>query len=531
MFFVNNVIKNSLSSLLLYLLFLGFFIVSCSNEITHTEKPNFILIMTDDMGFSDIGYFGSEIETPNIDKLARNGLVMTQFYNSGRCVPTRASLLTGLYQHQAGVGHMTSDKGYESYQGYLNKKSVTLAEALQNGGYTTMMTGKWHLGEPEQSWPQNRGFEHFYGVPKGGGIYFYPFLIDRDVMLNDEVVQVDSASFYSTDAFNNYAVRFLEEHRNSDSPFFLYVAHIAPHFPLQAPEEDIAKYHGTYSKGFHEYRRQRLERQKELGILPDDLKLSPPDERVKEWEKLSEFEKDRLDKKMAVYAAQVDRMDQGIGRILEKLRDIGEYDNTVVMFLSDNGAVSVDLDDWNIEEANGPIGSRNSWEAYGASWGNVSNTPFRLYKRWVHEGGIATPLIVHWPNEIKKHRLNNQVGHVIDIMPTLLDLAGVQYPTNYEGKKRLKQEGISLAPIFKGSEVTEERTLFWEHEGNRAVRSGKWKLVSQYPENEWHLYDMEEDRTELSDLSNKNPDLTKDLIEKYQQWAERVGVVPWEKIE
>jgi len=512
-------------------LLLGIIITACSFESKESERPNFVLIMADDMGFSDIGYFGSEIETPNIDRLARNGLVMTQFYNSGRCVPTRASLLTGLYQHQAGVGHMTDDKGYESYQGFLNNKAVTLAEALQNGGYTTMMTGKWHLGEPEQSWPQNRGFEHFYGVPKGGGIYFYPFLIDREVMLNDKVVEVDSTSFYSTDAFNDYAVRFLEKHRNSESPFFLYVAHIAPHFPLQAPKEDIAKYRGRYSEGFHEYRRQRLERQKELGILPDDLKLPPPDERVKKWEQLSQAEKDTLDKKMAVYAAQVDRMDQGIGRIVDKLRDIGEFDNTVIMFLSDNGAVSVDLDNWNIKGADGPIGSWNSWEAYGASWGNVSNTPFRLYKRWVHEGGIATPLIVHWPEQIKEHRLNNHVGHVIDIIPTLLELAGVEYPTHYEGKKRLEPEGISLAPIFKGSEITDKRRLFWEHEGNRAVRSGKWKLVSQYPENEWHLYNMEKDRTELNDLSEENSDLTQELIGKYQHWAERIGVVPWKQIQ
>jgi arylsulfatase len=264
--------------------------------------------------------------------------------------------------------------------------------------------------------------------------------------------------------------------------------------------------------------------------LPDDVKLSPPDERVKEWEQLSEAEKDTLDKKMAVYAAQVDRMDQGIGRIVEKLRDIEKFDNTVVMFLSDNGAVSVDLDDWNIEGANGPIGSWNSWEAYGASWGNVSNTPFRMYKRWVHEGGIATPLIVHWPDQIKKHRHNKQVGHVIDIMPTLLDLAGVKYPTNYEGKERLEPEGISLAPIFKGVELTESRPLFWEHEGNRAVRSGKWKLVSQYPENKWHLYDMKEDRTELMDVSNEHPNVLKNLIEKYEKWAGRVGVISWQKI-
>ena len=507
--------------------------MGCSlEESKKAERPNIVLIMADDMGISDIGYFGSEIRTPNIDGLAENGLVMTQFYNSGRCVPTRASLLTGLYQHQVGTGHMTQDLGLPSYRGYLNKQGVTLAEALKEGGYTTIMTGKWHLGEPEESLPQNRGFEHFYGLPKGGGVYFYPFLIDREVMLNDHFVSVDSASFYSTDAFNDYAVQFIEEHKekSEDSPFFLYVAHIAPHFPLQAPAEDIARYRGQYKEGFETYRQRRFERQKELGIIPQHLKLSPPDQRVDEWNQFSEAERDTLDKKMAVYAAQVDRMDRGIGRIIKKLKEVGEYENTVIIFLTDNGAISTELEDWQIEEADGPIGSRFSWEAYGASWGNVSNTPFRMYKAWVHEGGISTPLIVHWPERIKGHRKVRQVGHVIDIMPTLMEVAGVEYPNTYNGSGILPMEGESLVPVLQGKRSDEERSLFWEHEGNRAARRGKWKIVSQHPDNQWSLYDMETDRTELNDLSDERPDLVRDLAERYCKWAERVGVVDWSEV-
>jgi arylsulfatase len=511
------------------LFLLGSFSWSCSDKSAEAERPNIVLIMADDMGFSDIGYFGSNIRTPNIDQLAKDGLVMSRFYNSGRCVPTRASLLTGLYQHQTGLGDMTSDLGYETYQGFLNNKNITIAEALQKGGYTTMMTGKWHLGEPKQSWPQNRGFEHFYGVPKGGGIYFYPFLINREVMFNDQVVEADS-SFYSTDAFNDYGAQFIEEHEDKDNPFFLYVAHIAPHFPLQAPKEDIARYRGKYREGFQKYRKKRFQRQKELGILPKDTQLSPSDERVERWITLSEAQKDTLDKKMATYAAQVDRMDQGIGRIIQKLKETGEFENTVILFLSDNGGVHKDLDQWNIEGDDGPIGSRNSWESYSASWGNVSNTPFRLYKHWVHEGGISTPIIMHWPNVIKEHRKSRQVGHVIDVMPTLLDLAGVEYPNQYNGNNILPPEGVSLAPLIRGKDMEEDRTLFWEHEGNRAVRDGKWKLVSKYPENTWRLYNMNSDRTELHNLSSKRPALVDSLKQKYQAWAQRVGVIPWSKV-
>lgn len=522
------------------------FWASCSNtqEVSH-ELPNIVLIMADDMGYSDIGAFGGEIQTPNIDRLARNGLVMTHFYNAAKCVPTRASLLTGLYHHQVGMGDMKNDYGYPSYQGYLNKKGITLAEALKQGGYTTMMVGKWQLGDHEVAWPQNRGFEQVYGIPKGGGVYFYPFLFDRTLMLDYEVIhkagtapnKIDSTSFYSTDAFNDHAVKFIEGHREKDSPFFLYLSHVAPHWPLNAPEKDIEKYLGKYKKGFESYRQKRFERQKRLGLLPNEMKLSPPDERVENWNQLSNAEKNELDRKMAVYAAQIDRMDQGIGRIIEKLKETDEYNNTVIMFLSDNGGAPQRDIHFNYAEKvlsqyeKGPIGSRYSFKPYGPSWANVSNTPFRLYKDWTHEGGIATPLIVHWPNVIKEHRINSQVSHVIDIMPTLLELSGVKYPESYHGNSILPMEGKSIAPIFKEKSITKNRTLFWENIGNRAVRHGKWKLVSQYPENEWYLYNMEKDRTELNNLSQERPELVKELIRKYDNWANRVGVVPRNEIQ
>ena len=518
---------------LIILLLLPAFFYSCSRSVIRSGKrPNIVLILADDMGFSDISYFGSEIPTPNIDKLADGGLVMTHFYNASRCTPTRASLLTGLYQTEAGFGAMTANLGYSSggYQGYLNDRCVTLAEALKRGGYATIMTGKWHLGNPEKSWPQNRGFEKFFGVPKGGGIYFWPFLLDRTVMLNNRVYQPDS-SFYSTIAFTDYSVKFLNDVKKSSQPFFLYVAYMAPHYPLQAPDSVIGKYRGKYREGFAKIRQRRFERMKKRGIIPENTELSPPDKRVEDWNQLSAAEKDSMDKRMAVYAAQIDIMDQGIGRIINKLKEMNVYDNTVVIFLSDNGGCS----EYHLKPrpgahgpTNGAIGSRNFWGAYGPSWANVSNTPFRMYKKWEEEGGIATPFIVHWPDKIKKHRLDTlQVGHVIDIMPTLLDIAGIDYPHRYNGHDILPMEGKSLLPVINGNELKGERTVFWEHEGNRAIRQGSWKLVSMYPENQWRLFNLKSDITELHDVSSEHSSLVREMIGKYQHWANRVGVLPW----
>jgi len=502
------------------------------SESGEDKRPNIVIIMADDMGYTDLGCFGSEINTPNIDRLADNGLVMTQFYNTGRCCPTRASLLTGLYQHQAGIGHMVGNLGRPAYQGYLNQQSVTIAEVLKEAGYTTLMTGKWHVGSHPEHWPLKRGFDRFYGVPQGGGMYYYPFnnRVGRFVTLDSSQVALDSANFYTTTAFNDYAVKFLEEQRNAPNPFFLYVAHIAPHFPLHAPDSAIAKYRGKYRAGFEKIRQDRYLRAQELGIIPEGLTKSQPDSLVWMWDNLPPAQQDTMDLKMAVYAAQVDIMDQGIGDIINTLEEMGELDNTVIMFLSDNGATREYIDRNPSPADTAAIGTRFSWASYTASWANASNVPFRLYKSWVHEGGISTPFIVHYPNQIKQRRINRQVGHVIDLMATCTDLAQAEYPQQYQNQRIKPTEGISLLPIMQGDSVERNQPLFWEHMGNRAIRDGNWKLAAPGPTKAWELYNMAEDRSETQNLANQHPERTQDLAQKWQDWADRVGVVSWEEL-
>jgi arylsulfatase len=496
------------------------------------NQPNIIIIMADDMGFSDLGSFGSEISTPHLDQLAANGLVMSQFYNTSRCVPSRGALLTGAYQHEAGVGHMVDDMGYPSYQGFLNDQVVTVAEVLREAGYKTMMSGKWHLGNEKPYWPRERGFDRFFGFPQGGGVYFFPMREGRDLILDDDPVEVDTADFYSTDAFNDYAVQFIKEHygepnKRTNQPFFLYLPHIAPHFPLQARKEDIAKYRGKYLEGFKSVREKRFQKLKELQIIGNEFPLSPEDEAVLAWVNLSAEEKDLYDLKMAVFAGQVDRMDKGIGNIIAVLREQGQLDNTLIIFLSDNGGTHENTSSKEI--SGGEIGSPYSFTSYSRSWANVSNTPFRMYKHWVHEGGISTPFIAHFPKMIQGHRVDNQVGHIMDIMATCLDLAGASYPETYKGKQIKPLKGKSLVPIFENKKREGHEALFWEHEGNRAVRQGKWKLVSAHGK-AWELYDMEQDRAEINNLSEKYLEKAKELSALYIQWADETGVLPWDQV-
>ncbi len=496
------------------------------------DRPNIVLIMADDMGYSDLGLFGSEINTPHLDKLAKNGLILTQFYNTSRCCPSRAALLTGIYQHEAGVGDMNNDRGFPNYQGYLNKQCVTIAEVLKDAGYTTMMSGKWHLGDKEEYWPRQRGFEHFFGIPQGGGVYFYPFRDKREVVLNDAPIPVDTTTFYTTDAFNEYAVKFIRQHAENKQevtkPFFLYLPHIAPHFPLQAHDEDIARYRGKYKAGFEAIRKARFEKMKTLGIVGSDTKLSPRDKELIDWNTLTESQKDTFDLRMSVYAAQLECMDRGIGDIISTLTSLRMLDNTVILFLSDNGGTheyrKKELKDTR------PIGSRYSFATYSRSWANVSNTPFRMYKHWVHEGGISTPLLVHYPKMIKKPRIDHQVAHIMDIMPTCLELAGATYPTRFKGNNILPLKGKGLLPILTGQKMPSYGPLFWEHEGNRAIRDGKWKLVSKYPQDTWELYDLENDRTELIDLSKEKPELVTKMTRMYTQWEKETGVLPWKTV-
>jgi len=495
------------------------------------KRPNIVLIMADDMGFSDIGCYGGEINTPNLDRLAADGMRFTQFYNAGRCCPTRASLLTGLYPHQAGIGHMVGDKGYPAYKGYLNDQCVTIGEALKLGGYRTLMSGKWHVGEDKPHWPTDRGFDKYFGLISGAANYFditkpKSSGTVRKMAVDNQPYMPPKEGFYMTDAFSQNAVKFLDRYGRGKEPFFLYLAYTAPHWPLHAWPEDIAKYKGKYLKGWDALRDERHARMIEMGIVDEKWALTPRDSSTWSWD--DEKDKELLDMKMAVYAAQIERMDYGIGQVLDKIRKIGGEDNTLVLFLADNGGCAeggpVGFDN----RKNGlPPGGVDSYMSYGLSWANASNTPFRRYKHWVHEGGIATPLIAHWPAVIKNAgSLTHQSGHLIDIMATCLDVAQVDYPETYKGRQIKPFEGKSLLPLFKGRQRVGNEAIYWEHEGNRAVRKGKWKLVSKHA-GSWELYDLEADRTELDNLADAHPEKVDELKTLYESWAVRCGVRSW----
>jgi len=533
-----------------------------------TRRPNILLIMSDDMGFSDLGCYGSEIHTPNLDSLAADGLRFTQFYNCARCCPTRASLMTGLYPHQAGVGHMTADSGFDSYRGELNNRCVTIAEVLRSTGYRTYMAGKWHVARaigkdgPKYNWPLQRGFERFYGTITGAGSYYDPTTLCRDntYITPENDPEYKPAQFYYTHALSDHAVRYIAEHyqQSPDKPFFMYLAYTAAHWPMHALERDIAKYKGKYDGGYEPIRRQRFERMKAMGLIHKDWDLSP---QAGDWKGVAP--KDWEARCMEVYAAMIDAMDQGIGRIVAELKKQAAFDNTLIFFLQDNGGCAETMGrgpainkKWLDGVADnrpmapdelqpkiwppmktrdgrpvrgGPTvmpGPADTYIGYGRNWANVSNTPFREYKHWVHEGGISTPLICHWPAGIKAHGgLCHDTGNLIDIMATCVDVAGAKYPTDRQGQKVQPMEGVSLRPTFKGKSL-DERTIFWEHEGNRAVRQGHWKLVSKHPGG-WELYDISTDRTEMHDLAAKHPEKVQELQVLYERWAGRCGVQPW----
>jgi arylsulfatase len=517
--------------------------------------PNIILIMADDMGFSDIGCYGSEIATPNLDALAKNGLRFTQFYNGARCCPTRAALLTGLYAHQAGMGGMEPDWEEPGYRGNINKQCVTLAEALKQNGYATYMTGKWHLTnktraktkEEKFNWPCQRGFDRLFGTIAGAGNFFAPKTLTRDNEdITNEAEQDDS--FYYTDAISSNTVMFINEHcqTKKDTPFFQYVAYTAPHWPLHALPEDIKKYHGKYKAGWDVLRKERHERLKKLGLVNPKWKLSDRTGGVPAWDDLEkaglpkhlaaipditlENLKEYMELKMAIYAAQIDRMDQGIGKIVNALKKNGILDNTLIVFLADNGGCA-EYSNYGFGTKEGntmdKLGSKVSNSSYGAGWANASNSPFRYYKHYAHEGGIGTPFIVHWPKVIKDGgAIRQQVGHIIDIMPTFLDVAGGTYPNEYKGNKITPVQGVSLVPAFMNKPLKRTDAIYWEHHGNRAVRGGKWKLVANGEASPWELYDMEADRTETTNLAETHPEIVKELNDKWWAWAKRSNVLP-----
>ena len=508
------------------------------------ERPNIVLILADDMGYSDLGSYGSEINTPNIDSLAYGGMRFTSFYNAARCCPTRASLLTGVYPHQAGIGNMVYGENLGGgYQGYLNTTSVTLAEVLGEAGYKTMMSGKWHIGhkKPEQ-WPTGRGFDRFYGINIHVDSY-WKVLKNCDVYLDGKLHVPATENpkndlhpekdWYTTDVFTDYGIHFLNQEvveKHDDRPFFLYMAYNAPHFPLEAPDEDIERYQGKYFEGWDKIREEKHRRMKEMGIIPKHTVLSPP-ENVG-WDSLSMDDKKNLDFRRAIYAAQIDRMDQNIGRLVNHLKKIGEYDNTLILFLSDNGC-SAETDmfgmNWNKHRMENyqEWKEKSGWSvSQGKAWANVSNVPFRMYKRYTHEGGSATPLIAHWPNKIKKGQINRQTGHIVDVMATLAEVAKAEYPEHYSGNMITPLEGRSLLPLLEGRTRSDYPYLYWEHIGNRAIRKGDWKLVA-ISQQSWELYNLKDDPTELNDLVDKRPEIANELKEAYFAWAKKVGVREW----
>ncbi len=524
------------------------------------KAPNILLILNDDMGFSDLGCYGGEVHSPNLDRLAYGGLRFTQFYNTARCCPSRASLLTGLHPHQTGVGHMMTDDGLEGYRGDLNHHCVTIADVTKSAGYNTYMSGKWHISRhigpdgPKHSWPLQRGFDQFYGIITGAANFWKPRTLTR----NNEQLDLENLpdGYFFTDAISDQAVDFILQHHQTepDNPFFSYVAYTAPHWPLHAHQEDIDKYLGRFDRGWDILRQQRLQRMRQMGILDINWQLSDRDPSQPPWEK-AEF-KEWNCRRMEVYSAQIDRMDQGIGRIIRALEDTGQLDNTLIMFLADNGGCAEELggpptpgkarvqevntdistsltsDGQPVYHGNDPTimpGPETTYQSYGVPWANLSNTPFREYKHWVHEGGIGTPLIAHWPAGISaRGELRHQPAQLPDIMATCLEVSSAEYPTEYKGHKIQPLEGHSLTSIFSDKDNGKE-VLYWEHEGNQAVRRGKWKLVSKHP-HDWELYNIEIDRTELNDLSAQYPAVVAELSSLYQIWADRCQVEPWQNI-
>ena len=518
------------------------------------SKTNVVLILADDLGYSDLGCYGSEIRTPTLDGLAENGLRFSQFYNAARCCPSRASLLTGLHPHQVGVGHMTYDAGEPGYRGELRDDVPTIADVLKKAGYFTAMSGKWHVtphtkpDSPRDSWPCQRGFDEFFGTLPGHGSFWDP----KGLMQNNEAVKPGKGFFY-TDAIADHALEFIG--MAGKKPLFLYVAFTAPHYPLHAREETIASYDGVYDVGWDEMRNRRHASLIERGLLPKGTRLAPRDPASIPWK--DEPHQEWQAHRMQVFAAMVTEMDAAIGRIVAALKESGKSESTLLVFLSDNGGSNeghlnntiermkkpwasslipkktpdgkpVRAGDWPEEKLGGP----ETYGSYGPRWANVSNAPFRRHKSWVHEGGVSTPCIVHWPKVVRAGRITHAVAHLIDLMPTFTEAGGAPV---------ISDEGSSLMPVITGKEA-KDRELGWEHEGNRAYRKGKWKIVSEFPgtwttmypyekKGKWELYDMETDRTELNDLAGAKPELLKEMVDAYETWAKRIGVVPWEKLE
>jgi arylsulfatase A-like enzyme len=531
--------------------------------LSKDDRPNIVVILADDLGYSDIGCYGGEIQTPNLDYLAANGLRFRRFYNTSRCCPTRASLLTGLYNQQAGIGEMTTVRSEPGYRGYLTENTVTLAEVLKDAGYHTAMSGKWHVSNtveqsspaaqqqwlnhqashpyfsPLEQYPVNRGFEKYYGNIFGVVDYFDPFSLVNGTTPVDNVPK----DYYHTDAINDTAVSYVRTLSKEDKPFFLYVAHTAPHWPLQALPEDIKKYEQTYKAGWDAIREARYKKMVEQGVInPVTTPLSPRINKELSWEENPDKEWDA--RAMAVHAAMIDRMDQGIGRIIQALRETGKLDNTIIVFLSDNGASPEDCMRYGPgfdrpgqtrdgKEIHYPVkkdvlpGPQTTFASIGERWANVVNTPYQYAKAQSYEGGVRTPMIAYWPKRIKaKGGFTDQMGHVMDFMPTFLKMANAHYPESYKGHSITPYTGMSLLPTFEGKAQPAHDALYNEHFNARYVREGDWKLVSLSGDSTWHLYKIDQDETELNDLASQHTDVVSRMAAQWRQWANTHNVFP-----
>ena len=508
----------------------------CQPMAAADSRPNIIIVMVDDMGFSDIGPYGSEIPTPNLDAMADGGVCFSQFYNTGRCCPTRASLLTGLYSHQTGIGWMTTDQGTPGYRGFLNDRCRTIAEVLSDAGYFTAMTGKWHVGHQAGVVPSQRGFDRSLNLPAGGlhfsnqtgskgGTKLYLDGVEQD--RDDPKFQ---PPWYGSELWTRWGLRFVDEAIEKDRPFFWYLAHVAPHFPCMAPEKTIENYRGKYKDGWDALRLARHQRQVQSGLIDESWSLTPRHESIPAWDSISSEEQTRYDDMMAIYAAMIEEVDTNMGMLMQELQQRGCLDNTLILFLSDNGG-NAEAGIQGRYQGDHP-GDPHSNVFIGKCWAHLNNTPFRKYKHYNHEGGIATPLIAHWPAGMDEHSPKDRrrawietPGHVIDLMPTCVELAGADYAGRGDGESIHAMEGTSLVPLLKGDRIA-DRMIFWEHEGNAAVREGVWKLVRAGIKGPWELYRMDRDRTEQTDLASQHPKHVNRLRTAWVSWSRRVEAMP-----
>ncbi len=511
---------------------------------TQSSQPNIILILADDMGFSDIGSYGSEIKTPHLDRLASEGVRFSNMYNSSRCCPSRASLLSGLYPHQAGVGEMTdTDLPIPEYQGYFNDQTVTIADVLGAAGYNTYMSGKWHVGEESGHRPADHGFQQCFAFLNGAASYFdfkpyrnelWPPGNKLTVVRNNQEIVPEANTFYATNLYTDEALKFINQN-SKDKPFFLYLAYTAPHWPLHALPEDIEKYEGVYDDGWEAIRNNRHQRLIELGLIDADTQLSPKNKPDRNWEGLSPEEQKNEARLMEVYAAMVDCMDQNIGRLLEQLEKNGQIDNTIILFLSDNGGATAGrLNEGKYGNPrfspNALPGTPESFVGYGHNWANVSNTPFREFKSDIHEGGIATPFIAWYPARFQKAKINHTTTHILDVLPTLAELAGTNYPKRFKGKKIKPQAGKSLVSSIENESTLSKRPLFFEHLGKCGLIEGDWKIV-RFNGKTWELYNLKVDRTELNNLAGNNQEKLDKMVAIYNRWAKENKVLPREEVE